>query len=88
MPIADCCSKFGLHVEGEVRESANEHLVTGNVVTPDFFKVLGIRFVSGRTFADGDRQNQPWVVIINETFARQLFPGRDALGRTVYIGQP
>jgi ABC-type antimicrobial peptide transport system permease subunit len=61
-------------------------MVTGNVVTPDFFKALGIRFVSGRTFAASDRQNAPRVVIINETFARAFFPGREALGRTVYEG--
>ena len=86
VPIADCCSKFGLHMEGEARESTNEHMVTGNVVTPDFFKVLGITFISGRTFARTDRPNTPWVVIINETFAREFFPGREALGRTVYVG--
>ena len=86
VPIADCCSKFGLHVEGEVRGSSSEHMVTGNVVTPDFFKALGIRFISGRTFAASDRRNSPPVVIINETFARQFFPGREALGMTVYEG--
>jgi putative ABC transport system permease protein len=86
VPIADCCSKFGLHVEGEVRGTSNEHMVTGNVVTPDFFKALGIRFVGGRTFAASDRRTSPRVVIINETFARQFFPGREALGRTVFEG--
>ncbi len=86
VPIADCCSKFGLHVEGEARESTSEHMVTGSVVTPDFFKVLGIRFIKGRTFAESDRLDQPWVMVINETFARQFFPGRDALGRTVHEG--
>ena len=84
VPIADCCSKFGLHVEGEVRESSNAHMVTGNVVTPDFFKALGIRLIKGRTFAASDGLNAPRVTIINETFAREFFPGREALGRTVY----
>jgi len=86
VPIADCCSKFGLTVEGEGRETSNERMVTGNVVTPDFFRTLDIRFVSGRTFAASDRLNAPRVLIINETFARQFFPGREPLGRTVYEG--
>ena len=86
VPIADCCSKFGLHREGEARESTTEHMVTGNIVTPDFFKVLGIRFISGHTFTESDRLDQPWSMIINETFARQFFPGQSALGRTVYEG--
>jgi predicted permease len=86
VPIADCCSKFGLNVEGEVRGTSNEHMVTGNVVTPDYFKALGIRFIAGRTFTDADRRSAPRVVIINETFARQFFPGREALGRKVFEG--
>jgi predicted permease len=86
VPIADCCSRFGLHVEGEVRETSTEHLVTGNVVTPDFFETLGIPFVSGRTFGASDQRGAPWVVVINETFGRDLFPGRDPLGRTVHVG--
>jgi predicted permease len=86
VPIADCCSRFGLHVEGEPRERANEHMVTGSVVTPDFFSTLRIQFVSGRTFAESDRRGAPWVVVINETFAREYFPGREPLGRTVHLG--
>jgi predicted permease len=86
VPIADCCSKFGLTVEGEVRGISHERMVTGNVVTPDFFRTLGIQFVSGRPFAPSDRQGAPRVVIINETFARQFFPGREPLGRTVFEG--
>ena len=86
VPIADCCSKFGLNVEGEVRGRSSEHMVTGNVVTPDFFRTLGIQFIGGRTFAASDRRNAPRVVIINETFAREFFPGREPLGRTVYEG--
>jgi predicted permease len=86
VPIADCCSKFGLNVEGEVLGTSREHMVTGNVVTPEFFKTLGIRFVSGHTFRATDRRNSPRVVIINETFARQFFPGREPLGRIVHEG--
>jgi predicted permease len=86
VPIADCCSRFGLHVEGEPRESTTEHMVTGNVVTPEFFATLGIRLISGRTFAESDRSNSPRVIVINETFAREFFPGREPVGRTVHEG--
>ena len=86
VPISDCCSRFGLHVEGEAREATTEKMITGNVVTPDFFSTLGIRFVSGRTFTAADTRTAPRVIIINETFARELLPGREALGSIVYEG--
>lgn len=57
--------------------------MTGNVVTPDFFRERDTRFVSGRTFAESARRGSLWGVVINEQFAREYFPGRDALGRTV-----
>ena len=34
----------------------------------------------GRDFSDHDDKEQSRVAIVNETFARRLFPGRDAIG--------
>jgi hypothetical protein len=39
--------------------------------------------VEGRAFSAIDREGAPWVAIINETFARQAWPGQSAVGRTV-----
>jgi predicted permease len=47
--------------------------------TPEFFKVLSIRVKSGRLFG----KNENNVVVINETLARQLWPGQDPLGQHV-----
>jgi predicted permease len=52
-------------------------------VTPDFFKAAGIRMVRGRAFADQDRRDTPGVAIVDETFARQVFPDGEALGQRV-----
>jgi len=86
VPIADCCSRFGLHVEGEPRDRTNEHLITGNVVTPEYFRALGIELVRGRAFTDADRLGAQHVVLINERFERELFHGSNALGRIVHLG--
>jgi hypothetical protein len=37
--------------------------------------------VSGRDFASSDRHESPHVIILSETMARTLFPGKDAIGR-------
>ena len=50
------------------------------MISPDYFHVLGIALRSGRTFTGADRSDSAPVVIINETFARQFFSGRDPLG--------
>jgi putative ABC transport system permease protein len=54
-----------------------------NVVTPGYFAALGIPLVRGRDFADLDRAGSSDVAILNESFAAVLFPGEDAIGRTL-----
>lgn len=52
-----------------------------NGVTPGYFETLNTRLVRGRDFAATDRMDSPPVIILNETMARTLFPGEDAVGR-------
>ena len=39
--------------------------------------------VSGRDFTAADRRGAPWVVIVNETAARQMWPNQDPLGKVL-----
>jgi predicted permease len=57
-----------------------------NVVGPDFFRTLGIPLVRGRDFNAADTETHPAVVIVNETMARQYFPGEDPIGRRMTTG--
>ena len=54
-----------------------------NVVTPGYFATMGIPLVRGRDFAESDRAGAGDVAILNETFAAALFPGQNAVGRTL-----
>jgi predicted permease len=57
--------------------------VDWNVVTPGYFTTLGIPLVRGREFSAVDRTGGGDVAILNEAFAAALFPGEDAVGRTL-----
>lgn len=50
-------------------------------ISPQYFSVMGIPLVSGRFFAESDVTGSAPVAILNEYLARQLFPGRDAVGQ-------
>ena len=63
------------------RPYANRHLVS-----PHYFSTLRIPLRAGRDFDERDNTRVPQVVIINETFARRLFPGEDPVGRTLVTG--
>lgn len=52
--------------------------------TPGFFDTLGIRLLEGRTFVDGDLDdNAPPVAIVNEALASRLWPGGRAEDREI-----
>jgi putative ABC transport system permease protein len=51
-----------------------------NGVSPGYFRAIGTRLLSGRDFSAADRSDSPKVIIINETMARTLFPGANAIG--------
>ncbi|HEY0967659.1 MAG TPA: ABC transporter permease [Opitutaceae bacterium] len=54
-------------------------------VTPDYFRAMGIRLTSGRFFTELDHHDGPRVAVINETLARQHFPGENPIGRRIEI---
>jgi putative ABC transport system permease protein len=56
-------------------------------VTPDYFKTLDTRIIRGRGFTDQDRAGAPNVAVVNETMARLLWPGQEAIGKCLYVGE-
>jgi putative ABC transport system permease protein len=53
------------------------------VVSQDYFRVMGIPLISGREFNESDRDTTISVVIVNRTLANRYWPGGDALGHTI-----
>jgi predicted permease len=54
-----------------------------NSITPDYFDVMRIAVLRGRTFTDADHETAPKVAVVNETFRRQFFGDADAIGKRV-----
>jgi predicted permease len=75
-----------IYVQGRVYPTGGERLdveMYRLVVGPDFFKVMEIPLLSGRTFTAHDTDTSSKVVIINDAAARKFFPGENPLGRRV-----
>ena len=51
-------------------------------VTPQYFRTMGIPVLRGRDVEDGDLRGRGPVAVISESFAKQYWPGADAIGRT------
>jgi putative ABC transport system permease protein len=70
------------------RESAPADAVAATyiIVSPGFFRTLGIPFVTGRDFNWSDDKSHPHAAIIDNRLARQLFPSGDAIGKHIRFG--
>ena len=53
-----------------------------NHITPDYFSLLGIPIVRGRSFRPGETHDAPGI-IVTESTARRLWPGQDPLGKAL-----
>ena len=53
------------------------------VISPDYFQVMGTPLHAGRCFDDTDRADTSGVVIVNRSFARKYWPNEDPLGRRI-----
>jgi predicted permease len=54
-------------------------------VTENYFNTMGIRVVRGRDFSPSDQPASPWVVLVNETMARQNFATGDPIGQKLTL---
>jgi putative ABC transport system permease protein len=59
-----------------------------NPVTDGIFETMGIRLLRGRLLNRGDTATSAQVIVINETLARSLWPGEDAVGKRLKQGWP
>ncbi|HEY6290899.1 MAG TPA: ABC transporter permease [Terriglobia bacterium] len=50
------------------------------VISPDYFRTMGIPLIKGRFFTEADNQNAPRVAIISENLARDYWQARDPIG--------
>jgi predicted permease len=72
--------------EGVARTRANAKTSDGNRVGAQYFEVVGMPVVMGRSFGPQDtRQSKP-VAVVNETLARRLYPEGSPVGRHLWLG--
>jgi predicted permease len=57
----------------------------GTMVSPGFFRTLGIPLVRGRAFNQADDERHPRVAIVSRSLADRLFPNGDAIGKRIRI---
>ena len=70
--------------EGETVVDDQSRVPTwANSIDDRYFETMGIPLLAGRTFVRTDDASAPLVAIVNDTFARRVWPGADPIGKRI-----
>lgn len=87
VPLAGYQARAGYVIGGQpVPPPAERARAWIDSVSEHYFATMGIPLREGRTFNVGDNEQAPGVCVVNESFARRLFPGESALGKILLRG--
>jgi putative ABC transport system permease protein len=75
-------------IQGRPFDPASASVAFHRVVSPGYFRTLGIAVVHGRDFSTGDSGGAPGVAIVNLALARSFFAGQDPIGANIQVGGP
>ena len=86
LPISGGDGTGDLTIEGNPAAPGELGAVTTRSTTPDYFNVMGIPLVQGRTFGEHDDASRQPVAIINQAMMRRFWPNQDPVGKRIKIG--
>jgi predicted permease len=79
----------GFTIEGKKPPPNQEFHARYHGATPGYFSALGIPLISGRFFNQGDKQDTPFVLIINRAMADRYWPHENVVGKRMsFADQP
>src|SRR5262245_15639557 len=88
LPLPLSGDRFGIsfQIDGRPVPKKDEPSADVFIAEPNYFRTMGIPIIKGRDFEERDEHQSTPVVIVSESFARQFFPGEDAIGKRIKPG--
>jgi predicted permease len=87
VPLVAQRGDLGINIEGRpVAPGEQRRRADWQVVTPGYFKAIGMRLIRGRAIEETDLETTPGVVVINETLARKYWPNDEPIGKRFKLG--
>jgi predicted permease len=84
LPLGGRVNKRSLEIEGLAGASTETLLLFWlDVVSPDYFRAMGIPLLSGRWFSTADESGEPPVAVITATSAQRFWPGQSPIGKHI-----
>jgi len=87
-PMRGTGERFGFNIPGQVVPAGQDGPTAAALhVSDGIFRTLQTPLKEGREFAATDRSDAPFVLVVNEAFARRWFPGERVVGKKLDFGR-
>jgi putative ABC transport system permease protein len=86
LPFSGSRSRSSFSIDGRTQQPNESWDADARLISPDYFRAMGMQLSAGRAFTGRDEKDGPGVVIINQTMARRFWPNADPLGKRLTIG--
>ena len=89
LPAANSLRRDRIALDGRAYAREQDYPLSGaGVVAPGWFATFGVAPRQGRDFSSLDRETTLPVVVVNESFVRRFFAGKDPIGQRLRVGGP
>jgi predicted permease len=87
VPISGSDSEFPFWIDGQAKPAnvSEMNQALAYFVEPGYLNAMQIPLLRGRFLVDADDEHSPQVIVIDENFAREYFPGQDPIGRRIHL---
>jgi len=87
LPLGGNMDRYGVHVEGKSLPNPEEDPSADRYsITPGYLRAMRIPLLRGREFDERDVVTSPQVALVNESMAREFWPGEDPVGKRFRMG--
>jgi putative ABC transport system permease protein len=87
LPIQSAYTNLNFSIQGrELPPPGHEPAAEHRLISPDYFRVMGIPLISGRYFGPEDRAGAQRVALINQLTAERYFPNQNPIGKRIAYG--
>lgn len=89
LPFSGSDTDTSFYIEGRPRPTDPGDVPTAwyRIVSPGYFRAIGLRLDAGRFLEDRDREGAEDVAVINRALANRYWPGENPVGRRVLNGE-
>jgi putative ABC transport system permease protein len=86
LPMHCCAERFTFSILGHAPPPAEDRPQAGySEISAGLFTTLKIPLIKGRFVDEHDTESAPWVIVVNQAFARKYFPDQDPIGQQILL---